>query len=117
MKLSISLDDNLVKRIDSFASGNSISRSGFLAMAATQYINQMQALSSMPDFVQLMKTAAANGMTSSKDDTEKLEEVEGQSSYIVSESSLPSCAGCRHVCIGVDGRPTTNPCSKYEPKK
>ena len=78
MKLSISLDDNLVQRIDSFAHVNSISRSGFLAMAATQYLNQMQALSSMPEIVQIMKNAVANGMTASKEDIDKLTEFEGQ---------------------------------------
>lgn len=78
MKLSISLDDNLVQRIDSFAKGNSISRSGFLAMAATQYLNQMQALSSMPEIVQIMKTAAANGMTASKEDIQNLTDFEDQ---------------------------------------
>ena len=78
MKLSISLDDNLVQRIDSFAKGNSISRSGFLAMAAAQYLNQMQLLSSMPEIVQIMKTAAANGMTASKEDIQKLTDFEDQ---------------------------------------
>ena len=78
MKLSISLDDNLVQRIDSFAKGNSISRSGFLAMAATQYLNQMQVLSSMPEIVQIMKTAAANGTTASKEDIQKLTDFEDQ---------------------------------------
>lgn len=78
MKLSISLDNNLVQRIDSFAKGNSISRSGFLAMAATQYLNQMQSLSSMPEIVQIMKTAAANGMTASKEDIQKLTDFEDQ---------------------------------------
>lgn len=78
MKLSISLDDNLVQRIDSFAKGNSISRSGFLAMAATQYLNQMQVLSSMPEIVQIMKTVAANGMTASKEDIQKLTDFEDQ---------------------------------------
>lgn len=78
MKLSISLDDNLVQRIDSFAKGNSISRSGFLAMASTQYLNQMQVLSSMPEIVQVMKTAAANGMIASKEDIQKLTDFEDQ---------------------------------------
>ena len=78
MKLSISLDDNLVQRIDSFANVNSISRSGFLAMAATQYLNQMQAFSSLPEVVQIMKNAVANGMTASKEDIDKLTDFEGQ---------------------------------------
>jgi metal-responsive CopG/Arc/MetJ family transcriptional regulator len=78
MKLSISLDDNLVQRIDSFSKGNSISRSGFLAMAATQYLNQMQAISSMPEILQIIKTSASNGMTAKKEDIEKLSEFESQ---------------------------------------
>lgn len=37
--------------------------------------------------------------------------------HIASAVGSPSCAGCVHVCIGDDGKPSVYPCSKYEPKK
>lgn len=55
MKLSISLNDDLVKRIDEYTKSMSISRSGFLAMAANQYLNQQQMLGALPDLLELNK--------------------------------------------------------------
>lgn len=38
MKINISLDDELVKRIESYADDNYMSRSGFISLACTQYL-------------------------------------------------------------------------------
>lgn len=38
MKINISLDDELVKRIESYADANYMSRSGFISLACTQYL-------------------------------------------------------------------------------
>lgn len=38
MKINISLDDELVKRIESYADSNYMSRSGFISLACTQYL-------------------------------------------------------------------------------
>ena len=55
MKLSISLNDELVQRIDEYTKSMSISRSGFLAMAANQYFIQQQMLGALPDLLELNK--------------------------------------------------------------
>lgn len=38
MKINISLDDELVKRIESYVDANYMSRSGFISLACTQYL-------------------------------------------------------------------------------
>lgn len=47
MKLQISLDDELVARIDSCADSNYMSRSGFISQACVQMLNQTEAVSSL----------------------------------------------------------------------
>lgn len=41
MKINISLDDALVKRIENYADNNYMSRSGFISLACTQYLNSV----------------------------------------------------------------------------
>lgn len=38
MKINISLDDELVQRIEAYADNNYMSRSGFISLACTQYL-------------------------------------------------------------------------------
>jgi predicted transcriptional regulator len=38
MKINISLDDELVKRIENYADNNYMSRSGFISLACTQFL-------------------------------------------------------------------------------
>ena len=38
MKINISLDDELVQRIENYADANYMSRSGFISLACTQYL-------------------------------------------------------------------------------
>lgn len=47
MKLQISLDDELVSRIDNCADKNYMSRSGFIAQACVQLLNQTELVSSI----------------------------------------------------------------------
>lgn len=47
MKLQISLDDQLVSRIDSCAEKNYMSRSGFISQACVQLLNQTELVSSI----------------------------------------------------------------------
>lgn len=74
MKLSISLEDDLVKRIDTCAKSMSISRSGFLAIAATQYLNQQQMMITLPDMVKIMQKVQDNGMVATEEEKALLEE-------------------------------------------
>lgn len=47
MKLQISLDDELVARIDNCADKNYMSRSGFISQACVQLLNQTELVSSV----------------------------------------------------------------------
>lgn len=47
MKLQISLDDQLVSRIDRCAEKNYMSRSGFISQACVQLLNQTELVSSI----------------------------------------------------------------------
>lgn len=63
MKLNVSLDDELVKRIDEYADENYMSRSGLLSIAAAQYLNQnamYKAISSMA--ITMQKIADSNSI-------------------------------------------------------
>lgn len=73
MKLSISLEDDLVERIDSCAKKMSITRSGFLAIAANQYLNQQQMMVTLPDMLKIMKEVQANGMVATDEQKAALE--------------------------------------------
>lgn len=46
-KINITLDVNLLERIDNYASENAMTRSGLLAMAAAQYLNAVEAMPSV----------------------------------------------------------------------
>lgn len=45
MKVNVSLDDELMVRIDNYADNNYMSRSGFISLACTQYLNSMEVMS------------------------------------------------------------------------
>lgn len=47
MKLQVSLDDELVSRIDNCAEKNYMSRSGFISQACVQFLNQTELVSSI----------------------------------------------------------------------
>ena len=47
MKLQISLDDELVSRIDNCADRNYMTRSGFISQACVQFLNQNELVSSI----------------------------------------------------------------------
>lgn len=42
MKAQITLDDELMRRIDSYADENYMTRSGFISLACVQYLNQQE---------------------------------------------------------------------------
>lgn len=62
MKVQISIDDELLKRADSYAEKNYMSRSGLLSLALTQYLNQFQALNALMDLSNSMKKIADTGV-------------------------------------------------------
>lgn len=61
MKLQISLDDELVSRIDNCADQNYMSRSGFISQACVQLLNQTELVSSINRISYACQKVADNG--------------------------------------------------------
>lgn len=75
MKLNVSLADDLVSRIDSFADENYMSRSGLISIAVTQYLNQHEAINAMKS-VALSIRKIADGNVVDEDTMKELEDFE-----------------------------------------
>ena len=61
MKVGITLDDELVKRIDDYADTNYMSRSGLLSLAATQFLNAADVTRAIKDLSLAMRKIADTG--------------------------------------------------------
>lgn len=72
MKVQISVDDELMKRVDAFADDNYMSRSTLFTIAATQYINAQDVTRAIKDMAVAMKKIADTG----KVDHETMEQLE-----------------------------------------
>ena len=72
MKVGITLDDELLKRIDTYADANYMSRSGFLSVAATQYLNAVEVETAIKEMSLAMRKIADTG----KIDHEVMEQLE-----------------------------------------
>ena len=75
MKVGITLDDELVKRIDDYADRNYMSRSGLLSLAATQYLNATDMTFAIKEIALTMKKIADTGNVD-HETMEKLEDFE-----------------------------------------
>lgn len=81
MKVGITIDDELLKRIDSFADENYMSRSGLLSVAATQYLNALEVQSAIKDISLAMRKIADTGKVD-HDVMEQLEDFERLAKYL-----------------------------------
>lgn len=61
MKLNITLNDELLKRIDTYAKRNYLSRSGLIAQCCTQFLNAQELTLAMTDLSFAVKKIAENG--------------------------------------------------------
>lgn len=59
-KINISIDDELLERVDSVADGYYMSRSGLITYALSKYLAEQQALLSLSDIAVSMRKVAAN---------------------------------------------------------
>lgn len=75
MKLQVSLDENLVERIDSHADRNYMSRSGLISFACNQFLNQAEVILAVKDMALAMRKIADNG-TVDHETMEQLEDFE-----------------------------------------
>lgn len=71
MKLQISLNDELLERVDKYADDNYLSRSGLISQALVQFLNQHQYVSAVTDLSVSVRKIADTG----KVDTETLEQI------------------------------------------
>lgn len=72
MKVGITLDDELMKRIDEYADNNYMSRSGLISLACTQYLNTSDVAQAIKDMSLAMRKIADSG----KVDDETMEQLE-----------------------------------------
>lgn len=61
MKVQISLDDDLVQRIDSYADSVYMSRSGMITQACVQYLNQNELVASLHRISLACEKVASSG--------------------------------------------------------
>ena len=73
MKLQISLDEDLVKRLDSYAEKNYMTRSGLISFSVSQYLNQAEVMLAVTDMSLAFKKIAEKG-TIDQDTLEQLED-------------------------------------------
>jgi metal-responsive CopG/Arc/MetJ family transcriptional regulator len=72
MKVNVSLDDDLMRRIDECADANYMTRSGFITLACTQYLNAADVTRAISDMALAMRKIADKGMV----DNETLEQLQ-----------------------------------------
>lgn len=72
MKVNITLNDDLLSRIDHYADSNYMSRSGLISLAVTQYLNAAEVTSAIKEMAVCIRKIADNG----KVDHETMEQLE-----------------------------------------
>jgi len=61
MKVNVTLDDELMQRVDSYADENYMSRSGLISLACTQFLNSQDVTRAIKDMALAMRKIADNG--------------------------------------------------------
>lgn len=75
MKVQISVDDELMSRVDNYADENYMSRSGLITLALCQYLNQQAAIKAICDMAVSMRKIADTGEVT-PDTMRELEDME-----------------------------------------
>lgn len=75
MKIQVSLDDELVKRIDDYADNNYMSRSGLVSFAVTQFLNSADVSTAIKELAFCMRKIADTGKVD-HETVERLEDFE-----------------------------------------
>lgn len=65
-KVQISVDDELLKRIDNYSDRNYLSRSGLITLACSQYLNQAEVVMVVKDMALCMRKIADAGTVDSE---------------------------------------------------
>lgn len=82
MKINVSMDENLLKRVDVYAGSNYMTRSGLLSFAVTQYLNQVEVMSCIKDMAAAMRKIADTGVVD-EEILKDLEEFQKMSELLV----------------------------------
>lgn len=61
MKINVSLDDDLLRRIDEHADSNYMTRSGLISLACVQYLGQFEMMTLVKDMSLCMRKIADSG--------------------------------------------------------
>lgn len=75
MKVNITLDDELLKRVDNYADRNYLSRSGLISLALTQFLNSNEMILAVKDMAFSMRKIADTGVVD-HDTIERMEDIE-----------------------------------------
>lgn len=75
MKVNVTVNDDLMKRIDEYAERNYMSRSGLISFATTQFLNGQQLVSAVQDMSVCMRKIADTGQIDEETHS-KLQELE-----------------------------------------
>ena len=81
MKVNITLDDELMKRVDKYADENYMSRSGLISLATTQFLNASDVTTAIKDMSIAMRKIADKAVVD-KETIEALEDMERLSKYL-----------------------------------
>lgn len=61
MKINITMNDELLERVDKYAKENYTTRSGLISLACVQYLNQQEATNAIQLMAAAMQRIAASG--------------------------------------------------------
>lgn len=75
MKVQISMNDDLVKRIDNYVGNNYMTRSGLITLACNQYLGQAEVIGAIKEMALAMRKIADTG-TIDDETIEMLEDFE-----------------------------------------
>lgn len=78
MKINVSLDDRLAKRMDDYAEENYMTRSGLISISLTQYLNTQEMISVIKNMSMSLAKIADSKMVTEEDKAE----IEGYASML-----------------------------------
>ncbi len=84
MKINVSLDDRLAKRMDDYAEENYMTRSGLMSIALTQYLNTQEMISVIKNMSMSLAKIADSKMVTEEDKAE----IEGYASMLQKMAGL-----------------------------
>lgn len=82
MKVNITLDEELIRRIEDYAEENYLNRSSLISLATTQFLNSSDVVKAVKDMAFAMRKIADNG-TVDEESMKQLEDFERLSKMLI----------------------------------